>query len=273
MREIDIDLNRNAYLAGGRVNGTVTVRTDEYFDCDDFYVYVRGDEKTRISVGSGDDRRTYRGYTRLVEHKLDINDIRKFGAGETSMDFTFVLPNGLPPTYKGTGARIRYWMHAKAEISWSLDPEQQREFWVFSPGTRAKSTRHTASDEHEGQKALEIQLKEPIIRLGDTIPFRFQVASGIEARGVRAELVHCQDRKARGHSRRTQNVLVHREIPETEIQRDRWIDWSVPTRQDFPPTFRTRLITSWYFLKVTLDRPWRFDKSACLTVVPYFEPR
>ncbi|MFO7837222.1 MAG: hypothetical protein R6V83_11265 [Candidatus Thorarchaeota archaeon] len=160
VRDIDIELNRRAYLAGGLVNGTVKVHTDEYFDCDDFYVYVRGDDKTSITVGSGKRHRTYLGYTKLVEHNLDILNIRRFRAGKTPMKFSFLLPRGLPPTYKGPGARIKYWIEAKAEVSWSLNPEAQKEFWVFSPGARATTANHRASDEYEEQKPLEIRIDE-----------------------------------------------------------------------------------------------------------------
>ena len=272
MREVHIELNRDVYLAGQQVEGTVTVQTDEYFECEDFTVFVRGSERTRITVGSGDDRRTYRGSTKLVEHRLDINTVTRFGAGKTPIDFSFTLPMGLPPTYKGTGAQIKYWIEAKAEISWAFDCDSQKEFWVFSPGARATTAANSATTKHEGKPVLNLRLEETPVPLGAGIPFQFRVHDGIEIRGVRAELVHCQNRKARSRSRRTVRVLNQREIPAEEIRRGRWVDWSIPTRRDFPPTFKTRLITSWYFVRVTLDRPWRFDKSASVTVVPYFDP-
>jgi len=272
VREVHIELNREAYLAGRQVNGTVTVHTDEFFECEDFTVFVRGSERTRITVGSGDDRRTYRGSTKLVEHQLDVNTITRFGAGKTPIDFSFMLPMGLPPTYKGTGAQVKYWIEAKAAISWAFDCESQKKFWVFSPGARATTAAHRAAAKHKGNPVLELRLDETSVRLGDGIPFQFRVPDEIEIRGVRAELVHCQNRRARDRSRRTVRVLNQREIPDEEIQRNRWVDWSIPTRKDYPPTFKTRLITSWYFVRLTLDRPWRFDKSASVTVVPYFDP-
>ncbi len=267
MREIEIVLPKTTYVAGEVIRGYALVRCDEEFECNRIIITLEGKGETKIHRGSGDSSTTYHDVERFIHRKVTLYPGGIVYSGETRFQFSFELSMELPPSYRCQYGGITYELYAKIEVSWALDPKDKKRIMIVMPYQKQPGLAKSASHMKEGMPILEVSTEDTSFCIGEQIPIRVRVSNQVNIRGVRIELVHHEKiraERAREHLKRTLEKMF---IDKDNIPFDMWFDVNLQLANTTPPSFRTKLITSYLVLKVTLDIPWRFDKSVEIRII------
>jgi hypothetical protein len=267
LRDLDIVLPKHQFVAGEKIYGYVKFECDDAFDCNGIHVTLYAKERTYFSKGSGDNRRTYKEERFFIEERVILSEAGSIQSGLHRFDFSFSLPNDIPSSYGGYGGNIDYYMEAKAEISWALDPSARMPIGVIAPMPQGYEAGARTGHEYEGIEILAVETDTSSFCIGGEMKFKFRISREANIRGVRMELVHNEIASARGRTDTTNSVKVQDYFPEEQVRREDWLSVKLGTNPGIPPTFRSALIVSVIVLKVTLDIPWRFDKSVEIPLV------
>jgi hypothetical protein len=267
LRDVDIVLPKHQFVAGEKVYGYVKFECDDDFDCNGIHVTLYAMERTYFSKGSGDNRRTYREERFFIEQRVMLYEAGPVQLGLQRFDFSFVLPTDIPSSYQGHSGNIDYYLEAKVEISWARDPSARQPIGVFAPMPQGYEAGARSGHESEGVELLAIETDTGSFCIGSEMKFRFRLSREAEIRGIRLELIHNEVATARGRTDTTNSVKVQDYFPEEQVRREDWLSVKLGTNPGIPPTFRSHLIVSIILLKVTLDIPWRFDKSVEIPLV------
>jgi hypothetical protein len=269
MREITIHATKSEFEPGETIEGYVVIDCDESFDCNRVVIRLRGIEKTRVVRGSGKHKRVYTEERIHIDKKQILKEFPIFQEGETGLDFQFEIPREIPASYEGMRGHIRYELIAKIELSWRLDPKQRmrlkiksREFEITSDSQPVTSFIHD-----DGVEILTAEALDNTVTLGEKFAFSFRVDREIEIRGVRAEFIRREHVSPKGKKETFDWILSQRYFENENLAREMRIETELHVTPDLIPTFKTALIRLEYILKVTLDIPWRFDKSVEIPIL------
>ncbi|MFX1271037.1 MAG: hypothetical protein ACFFAX_05070 [Promethearchaeota archaeon] len=264
MREISIHLPKEEYSPGERVEGHAIVVCDDDFDCESVNLVFSCTEQSRVVVGSGKHRRVFLEKFEYFAYYLEIFNQSTVMEGETRFEFAFELPKESVSSFEGTYSWIRYEIKGKIEVKWALDPKTERRIVVTAPPKESVELEQTMIQKeisNEGRHLLRVELDSNTIRRGDYIRFRYLVGSDTNIRGVRAELILREKVSPQGRDTNNDNEMDQQYWEEDKILRESWVDVTVKTGEEWPEAFKSELIEYLYILKVTLDIPWRLDKS------------
>ena len=261
MRKISLNLEKKTYLPGDRIEGLVTVSTDEYFECNRVVLYIKGQERSRVVRGSGKSRRVYLERKHHIDEQIEFVGSTGMQAGDTNFPFSFVLPVNIPGSFEGTYGKIEYKLEAKIEISWATDPEARRTITISTKKEMPNEQSVYANLDDNGARLLSVQLPSDMIRLGRNYPIKLMVNSEAKIRGVRIELVYHEFVSPRGHESTRKQTLAELYLEELELPREMWIDATIGTQNEWLQPFKSEFIETYYKLKVTLDIAWRIDKT------------
>ncbi len=269
MRDIKIVLPKSTYFSGEIIRGFVAVRADKDFECNRIVVTFTGEVKTRITTGSGKHRHTHRETIPIVKTGVIVHEGGLVYAGESRFEFEFQIPPNAPPSYDTYHGDIYYRLDAKIEVSWALDPKDSLLVNVVYPYRKEVGRGVRVACENNGSQypPLEVQLDNTSFCMGELVPFNVRISSGQKIRKVRFELIHHEYVRARSRTRERDHVLAKSSIDAEEIQYDTWFAIGVEIPRGAPPAFDAQIIKSYLYLKVTLDIPWRFDKSVVVNLV------
>ncbi len=269
MRDIKIFLEKSVFLPGDEISGHVLVKCDKEFKCNRIVIGFLGAVNTVITVGSDDDETTYTETIKIVETGLVLHEGGTVYAGESKFEFSFRLPDRVPPSYEGFYGKIQYGLEAKIELSWAIDPKDRLLLNVIFPYRKevGKGVRVAYEDKEDMHPPLEVQLENTSFCIGELVPFKVRVSSGEKIRKVRFELIHQESASARGHKSKYPQTLAKSSIDAEDIQYDTWFAVGVEIPPSTPPSFDVSIIKSHLLLRVTLDIPWRFDKSVEVLLV------
>jgi hypothetical protein len=267
LREIEIILPKHQFVAGERIYGYVKLECDDDFDCNAIHISLFAKERTYFSKGSGDNRRTYREERFFVEQKVMLHEAGSIYPGLHRYDFSFSLPSDVPSSYQGHSGNIDFYLEAKVEISWALDPSARLPIGVFAPVPQGYESGARSGHESDGIEVLAVETDTGSFCIGGEMRFKMRITRELDIRGVRLELVHNEVATARGRTDTSNSVRVQDYFPEEQVRREDWLSVKLGTNPGIPPTFRSALIVSVILLKVTLDIPWRFDKSVEIPLV------
>ena len=254
MRSVDIKFSQRNAEPGGTISGVVVVETDKTFECNRVVLKVKGKERTEI--GSGDSKIVDEHYH--VKGKIELSEATEIPFGKSEFPFKFKLDEGLPPTFSGYNGWIEYSVEAVVEMDWTIDPKITRRFRVlpfqpaYIPDTDGYDPLNKDKDE------LHVELLSNILRMNQGISVRFMVEEHSRVNGVRLELrrretVRCQKRES------THDVTIKEKfIPITFREFDRWREETVGEGWRRMP-FQSKLIETFYFLKVILEKRWEID--------------
>lgn len=109
---IELDNNRSTFRPGEAVSGQVVVSTDEAVRCDGLVV-----ELAWATVGGALGSRGTPQELVLFQGELSPVSAQRF-------PFTFRMPAGLP-SYHGHNVELRWFLEARADIPWAIDPVAQ----------------------------------------------------------------------------------------------------------------------------------------------------
>jgi hypothetical protein len=204
-----------------------------------------------------------------IDQKKVLKEFPVFQEGETGLDFQFDLPREIPASYEGMHGHIRYDLMAKIELSWRLDPKQKMRFNITprKTGTALDSQPVTSFIQDDGVEILSVEALDNTITLGDMLAFSFRVDREIGIRGVRAEFIQREHVSPKGKEETYDWILSQSYFENENFAREMWIETELPSTPDLIPSFKTTLIRVEHILKVTLDIPWRFDKSVEIPIL------
>ena len=261
MRKVSLNLEKKTYLPGDRIEGFVTVSTEEYFECNRVVLSIKGLEQSRVVRGSGKSRTVYLERKHHIDEQIEFVSSTSIQAGETNFPFSFVLPRNIPGSFEGTYGKIEYKLEAKVEISWATDPKARQKIAIVTKQEMPNEQSVHANLDNNGARPLSVQLSSDLVRLGRNYPIKLMVSSEAKIRGVRVELVHHEFVSPRGHKATKRQTLAKLLFKELELPREMWIDATIGTQGEWLQPFKTELIETYYKLKVTLDIAWRLDKT------------
>lgn len=124
---IELDVSREVFHPGDEVSGQVIVETDDSVRCDGLSVEMLWSTHGRGSTASGE------------PEVLELYEGEWVGSTHMRYPFRFTLPAG-PVTYHGHYLNVGWFVRARADVPWKIDPKAETEIVV-------------ASGEDEGQAA------------------------------------------------------------------------------------------------------------------------
>jgi len=111
---IEIDDNRTTYLPGDQVSGSVVVVTDGDIKCDDLSI-----ELNWATHGKGNTARGSDPSQTLFTGNWSSGVVQRY-------PFSFTLPDG-PVTYHGKYLNVGWFVRARADVPWKIDPKAEAE--------------------------------------------------------------------------------------------------------------------------------------------------
>lgn len=263
MRSVDIVFDSRRILPGETLTGNVVVKTDREFECN--RVVLKVVSKERTEVGSGDNRHT--DEKRLVSRVFRISEGRLIQEGTTSFPFSYNVPKGLPPTFKGYYGYIEHTVEGVVEVDWAIDPKMKCEFRVIQhrpPYLPEIIDEKIISKCNEG---LHVQLNENCIRIDSGITVRFKVDDRKRMQGVRFEIRKREDAKC-GWRDVDNSRTIRRKYH--ELNPDDWGRWKeIQIGEDwqYHIPFKSLLFHVSYHLKVTLEIGWDMDPEIIIPLI------
>ena len=261
MRKISLNLEKKTYLPGDRIEGFATVSTDEYFECNRVVLSIKGQERSRVVRGSGDNRRVYLEKKQHIDEQIELVGSTGMQAGDTNFPFSFVLPENIPHSFQGKYGRVEYKLEAKVEVSWAVDPKTRKKITVGRKHEMPIAHSVYENLDDDDARLLSVQLSSDVIHLGSDYPIKLMVSNEAKMRGVRVELIYHEFVSPRGHKATKKQTLAKLLFDELELPRQMWIDATIQTQSEWLLPFKSELIETYYKLKVTLDIAWRLDKT------------
>jgi hypothetical protein len=261
MRKISLNLEKKTYFPGDRIQGFVTVSTDEYFECNRVVLSVKGQERSRVVRGSGDNRRVYLEKKQHIDERIELVGATSMQAGDTTIPFSFVLPVNIPHSFQGRYGKVEYKLEAKVEVSWAIDPKTRKKVAVGRKHEMPIAHSVSTNLDDDDARLLSVQLSSDVIHLGSDYPIKLMVSSEAKMRGVRVELIYHEFVSPKGHKATKKQTLAKLLFDELELPRQMWLDATIHTQGEWLLPFKSELIETYYKLKVTLDIAWRIDKT------------
>ncbi len=261
MRWMEIELNKYVFRPGETIQGRLIVECTESFEFNDIHVTLQGKEHTRIERSDGEDTTVYRSNVEHVSERILFDVERVMPKGKKIFTFQFKLPNNLPFSYHGKHGWIEYGLAAKIEISWAFDVQAFKKIQLLKPTRRLRPNQIEAADADYEHSVLEVTVPRDIVYPDKKLHIKVRVSNEVEMRKLRAELISREKVVAQGREEELDTYHCHIFVEDGDIVRQSWIDIVVPTSSNIPAPFHSSLITVDVLLKVTIDIPFRFDKS------------
>ncbi len=257
VRSVDIALENRRVLPGNNLAGKVIIRADKAFDCNRVVLKLKSRERT--TCGSGEHRHVEE--KTVLSKVFMISEARTIHEGNTEIPFSYKLPRGLPPSYEGWSGNIIHSIEAVVEVDWALDPKlkidyavlQQRPPYIqFATDTKVWSRENAE---------LQVRLDDNILRLDKGIQVHFIVDQGKRMNAVRLEIKKLENYKCGWGNKSHESNVREKYI---ELNNDDWGRWKETImgeqwKHHLP--FTSQLFQVSYYLKVTLEIGWDFDRS------------
>jgi len=255
LRSIDILFDNRRVLPGETLTGSVVVKTDKEFECNRVVLKVVSKEHTE--VGSGDNRHT--DEKRLVSRVFRISEGRTIHEGTTSFPFSYNVPRGLVPTYKGYYGYIEHTVEGVVEVDWAIDPKLKSEYRVIQHRPPYLPKIIDTKVISKNNNGLYVQLNENCIRMDSGITVRFKVDDRKRMRGVRFEIRKHENAKC-GWSDVDNSRTIRRKYHELNPDDwGRWLEVVIGEDWQYHIPFKSSLFRVSYHLKVTLEVGWDTD--------------
>lgn len=258
LRSVDIAFESRRVLPGDSLSGKVIIRTDKSFECN--RVVLKACSKERTEYGSGENRRVDEEY--LLSRVFRISEGRTIPEGNTAIPFSFRIPGGMPPSYRGYQGDIKHTVEAVVEVDWALDPKAKREYRVLQnrpPYIPSVGDTRGLTKEDNG---FHVRLDENVLRLDRGIHVRCEVAEQKERMNrIRVDIVKREDSKCHRHQMKNESNVRRRYLQLGKDDWGRWKELSIGDNWQYHLPFNSRLFRISYFLKVTLEISWELDPS------------
>ncbi len=262
MRTMRIVLPKTTYATGENIAGHVIVKCDKEFRCKRITIIFRGKAETKMTeLDYASSTRICHEIDRFYEQRKTLYSGGIINFGTTEFEFTINVPKTLVPTYHCKFGKITYELYAEMEVSRASNPKYEQPIEIVRLHKKWGDTSRAECIEKGRTPVFEVKTKETSFCYGENILLQIKISKQMNIRGVRIEFLHQEEIHAEGSTKREKQMLHEMFIERDDIPFDEWFDTKIRIGWDTPPVFHSRLIISSLMVKVTLDIPWRFDKS------------
>lgn len=276
MKEIKIELFKDAFLPGDVVRGKVKLVIDKTVKARVIKMDIIGRESTNITVGSGDSSRTYHDHNFMLKHDVILQspmyaENLELEPGSYEFRFEFRLPIFALPSYSGRHARISYILQAKVDVPLWFDIVDFREFYVFRNRKALnilKEPVHFQSNNYfipdDGRPSFYVQLNKTGYRAGEnirgSITFKNMAVGSI--RKVYIRLLGEEFASAASHHRNTMEIKNRIHIPNNGIIRGIPVQFQLPIPNNAPSSYEGIYSNYRWAVEVGLDWAFKIDVRA-----------
>ncbi len=253
-------LSKEAFAPRERIDGKVVSMCDKSFSCNRVTLALHGEEMSRVVHGSGKSRHVHTEKREHMNEQLELLGPSEFSEGENACDFSLVLPEHLPASFAGTYSHIEYILKANIEISRALDQGCKKAIYVQRTVPPLMPSEDRGVIEQDGTPIVSVELEKDIVQPGQLFPVRFMVSGDREFRAVRMQVITRESVSPNGNHAQHDSPLAEVYRRKEDISPESWNEISLGVPLRCTPPFQTDLIGFAYWLKVTLDIAWQFDK-------------
>ncbi|MCF2137556.1 MAG: sporulation protein [Candidatus Thorarchaeota archaeon] len=264
MRKVEIILDKLAYLPGETISGTLSVVTDKNFNANCVLVSLNGEAFAEVSEGTGEDETTYSERQTVIDQTIRLKEKGMISKGVTKFPFEFQLPDGIPGSYNGTNGMISYSINGKIEISWRLDPRATQVIKIMQPIQRLAPYSYESRITFDEENEIIIQMDSDLLTPGEPVVVRYRVNGRPKIRGLRFDIVLRETVRPEGEEETFSSVKSTGFFALEDIPPETWMQAEAKTEISWPTTPQSQLIQAQYFVEVTADIPFRFDKTASI---------
>ncbi len=258
---MEITLEKDMFLPGEVITGTLSVITDKSFNTNAIEVSISGEAYAAFSEGMGDDEESYSERQIIFTHVIRLKEKGTISDGRTDFTFEYRLPEEIPGSYQGINGRITYQVTGRADISWRLDPRTRREFRVLQPIQRLTPYQRGGKITFDQENEVLAEVPSDILTPGQLVVVRYMVNGRPRMRGIRFDLVLRETVRPEREVETRSRVLSSGYVSIEDIPPETWMQAQAETNMAWPTTPQGDLIQAQYFAEVTVDIPYMPDKT------------
>jgi hypothetical protein len=280
MKSGEIALAKQVCTLGEEVAGAVKFSLNKSVSYRSAIVSLIGKERTQVTYQSGDSSATAVQESEFLHQEspitLPLDEKGRVRPGNYSIPFRFVLPQGLPISFKGKHMRITYAISAKIDVPLWFDIKESRELDVLSfaaPRLQSQPT-NAFSDSWRNQQnpGISFTLERSQFRRGEVLSGKctFRNPRWKNLRKIDV-LLRCTEMAiARRHKavsdimKQTSQIRIGGSFGQFTAP------FSIRIPEDGPPSYESSLSSIRYVLSTKLDIAWGSDvvASQAISVFP-----
>jgi hypothetical protein len=273
MKEITIELSRDAFIPGELIEGAVKLSIDKGVSARAVKLEVTGSEKTHIERGSGDDSHVYRETNHIIKENIILHSPiyeteLELAPGNYVFEFDFKLPEYALPSYDGSNADIKYELKARVDVPWWFDIVDKRPLYVFrsrNPLGLLKKRVQFQSDNYSDMRSQKPSFHAEIPKTGflagevieGTVALKNMSASNI--RKIYLTLLGIEFAQASGYTESVTQSKERIEIPAHGMYEGVPIQFILPIPRNCPSSYEGRYSNFRWGVEIGLDIPLAFD--------------
>jgi len=263
------------------VTGTVFFNPKKQVNLNQLTISLAGDEKSRVLVQTGTGKHRHSHYKEAAREIVRRFQLLAPGGvmqpGSYTFDFSFDIPFGSLPSYRGSDAWVVYGLEAKADIPMWFDTECKASVGVFAtppdhrglaieilanyPGSlKGVLTGDGRSESKEGP-GFRLELPQTWYMAGETVTGTLTVHNpeGKHLRKLKVHLRGCEIAQAAG--RRESCITESHDIDVSldGIVPGQPVQFSFPLPKEMNDTVPGTVMTFFWKLEAQLDIAWGFD--------------
>ncbi len=249
MRKVSIYTEKDEFLPGEEVSGHVVVSTDESFTCNRVILKLRGKEYTHYQAGKVHVSETHD----ILKEDITIMEGKDIHSGDTRIEFSFKLPEEIPPVHEGFYGTIDYTVEAVVEVDRAMDPKSKINIIVYGVTPPHIPEPLDRLPLREDKEHLQAEIPTDILRPNKGLVVRFLVKERSRIKGVRIDIVKREDIVCQGRNLDSTSAVSEKRVPITFNEFDRWVEESIHEDWKSMVPFEGKLIKSTLVLKVVLE--------------------
>jgi hypothetical protein len=307
MSTIRVLPQRDMWLPGETLRGTVELRVDRPLRARGVRLRFRGHEETRVTHGSGKNRHTHREHVQLIDTEITFageeritdalegfgdavralfggDDYLHIPVGDQSFDFEMALPESCAVSFEGKCAKVAYELTGYVDVPAGSDVKHARPVYILPPPVAKLEQRPVAIDYPDGGHSwgvfeglraalapnvrMRTELPQATYAVGDVIRGRLSAWNDSEARIRRVDVSLVAQEDARaGHA----SARITDAVDHVEFPAPVLSDFGTDLALQIPPNAHPSTAGSFFTynwaIKVWLDIAWQFDVVSVAPIV------
>jgi hypothetical protein len=273
VKVINIKLNKNVYLPGEFVTGTITLQNEDELKLRQFFVELVGIERARIRVSHGKHSHTYTATNTIINNRKPLWSKGIAPPGVHNFKFKFYIPPHALPSYSGMNANVYYRINARVDVPMWFDVKRTRTIHVCSsrgPYQDLPAMIHVGSagsikgvprKNMKLEPGFTLKTHRSIFYPGQRIDGFITVYNPTQKRIRKVDLTLSSHEwaKARSYTRTNRTRIFKRKIPMDRFSTDTPIEFGFNIPQDIYPSYHGKCSKHYWVIKANLDVAWAFD--------------
>ncbi|NIA03421.1 MAG: hypothetical protein GWP12_02650 [Nitrospirae bacterium] len=269
MVQLEIQLEKNNYLPGNEVSGSLVLEVDKATNIRSLNLHVEGKEKTSITVSTGKSSVTYHEENKIIDIQQSFMKEGVIQPARYLEDFTFRIPENALPTYEGRNSKISYEVKAWVDIPKHFDIKSNKKFIVRSLQKESGGPIDAASQvqtdilytRRKLEPTISVRLDHDNYNAGETIPASVMYTNPArrKIRTIRAALFSKEFALAK-RTKRTRKLSVRKfSLPLENIYEGLFSDFHIKIPKNYNPSFEGAFSNNNVYLRFYLDIRWARD--------------